>query len=124
MATRGSSKQLSLQHEYHIGHLFHGLVSLSSGAAEHDAGDVRCKHILIECKMTGHPGKPPKRLPKFIQQLEEITTDAWSEGKDSALALRYYAPDSRLANAGGWVDVVVMLADVAAAREVRYGAKI
>lgn len=111
MATKGSSKELSIRHEEHIAKLFDGKRSPSSGAAETDAGDVRCKHLLIECKMTGSPGNMvSKPLPKFVQEFEKIAQEAWAEGKDPVLALRYYFPDSILAGPDGWIDLGLMLA--------------
>lgn len=108
MARRGSVKQLSEDHEEWVASRFGGTRSKSSGAAEHDAGDVRSHNLLIECKMTGHPGLVPKRLPAFIKQLEKITHEAWSESRDPVLALRYYAPGHALSGPNGWIDVVVM----------------
>lgn len=117
MARKGSTKELSQQHERHIARLLNGKASPSSGAADHDAGDVRTESLLIECKMTGTPAKPPKRLPRFIQQLEKAAYEAWSEGRDPALALRFFAPDSKLSHGSNWVDVIVLPASVLADRE-------
>lgn len=64
--------------------------------------------------MTGGPGEKPKKLPVFIQQLEKITEEAYTEGREPVLALRYFAPNSILATWDGWVDVVVRRAADAA----------
>lgn len=104
MAQRGSSKRLSVEHEEWVASVFNGKRSKSSGAAEHDAGDVRTDTHLIECKMT------KGQVPTFIRHLEKVTLEAWEEGKDPMLALRYYDPDSHFANGYGWVDVVVQWA--------------
>lgn len=104
MARRGGSKDLSVRHEDHIAKLFNGKRSRSSGAAEGDAGDVRCPTLLIECKMTR---KPP---PKIFSDFDKIAKEAWETGKDPVLALRYYKPYSPLAGPDGWVDFTVMLA--------------
>jgi hypothetical protein len=57
--------------------------------------------------MTGGPGEKPIRLPVFIQQLEKVTEEAYAEGREPALALRYFAPQSILSSPEGWIDVVV-----------------
>jgi hypothetical protein len=57
--------------------------------------------------MTGGPGETPKPLPVFIRQLEKVTEEAYAEGREAALALRYFAPQSILSNPEGWVDVIV-----------------
>lgn len=106
MATRGSSKDRSVQHENFIAAEYGGRRSPSSGAAETDQGDVRVEKFLIECKTTGGPEKPSK-LPVFIQHLEKVCLEAWDEGRDGMVALRYYCPTSKLANRDGYVDVVV-----------------
>lgn len=116
MAQRGSNKELSVRQEDYVARLFDGKRSRSSGAAAHDAGDVRCKQLLIECKMTMSP-----TTPKFITQMEKIAEEAWEEGKDPVLALRYYSPHSVIAGPDGWIDVTVMLATDHAAREEVYG---
>lgn len=107
MATKGSTKELSQRHESFVAQKYCGKVSRSSGAAEHDAGDVKTELLMIECKMTGHPGKEPKSLPTFIRQLEKVTLEAWEHDYSPMLALRYYAPGSPLASHDGWVDVAV-----------------
>lgn len=107
MARRGSTKRYSVEHEEHIASLYGGSRSRSSGAADNDQGDVRAPHLLIECKMTGRPGDKPKKLPKFVQDFEKITEEAWSEGREPVLALRYFAPNSLLADRQGWVDLAV-----------------
>lgn len=114
MAARGTSKRRSVDHEDHIAALYGGVRSASSGGADNDQGDVRTPEFLIECKMTGGPGEDPRPLPVFIQHLEKITEEAYSEGREPVLALRYFAPDSILATWDGWVDVVVRRAADAA----------
>src|SRR5665213_953037 len=120
MASKVSAKYLSVQQEDYVAKMFDGRRSKSSGAAEHDAGDVRCQHLLIECKVRMPQANVVKPLPRFVQQLETIAEEAWESGKDPMLALRYYSPHSLLGNADGWVDVVVMLAADAASREEQY----
>src|SRR5437660_10388766 len=96
MARRGSTKALSVEHEERIARAYKGKRSASSGAAAHDQGDVRCPLLLIECKMKGSPATPLKRKPTLIKEFEKIAKEAWSEGREPAIALRYYDPDSIL----------------------------
>lgn len=119
MAMKGSAKYQSVVQEDAIAKLFDGKRSKSSGAAEHDAGDVRCKYLLIECKvrMSAIVTKP---LPQFIQQLEKVAEEAWESGKSPMLALRYYSPTSKLSGPDGWVDVTVRTAADDADREKSY----
>lgn len=107
MASRGSSKDLSVSHELYVALRYDGQRSRSSGAADTDQGDVRTKDALIECKFTGSPAKPLRRKPKLVAQMEKITDEAWSEGRDPAVALRFYWPESPLANNTGWIDLIV-----------------
>lgn len=57
--------------------------------------------------MTGGPGEKPKALPKFIQHLEKVAEEAYLEGREPLVALRYFKPDSILAGPTGWIDVAV-----------------
>jgi hypothetical protein len=108
MAKKGSSKYRSVVQEDLAAMLYQGKRSPSSGAADTDAGDVRTTHSLIECKTAGRPGvEIVPQLPRFVKWLEKVALEAWEEGRDPALFLRYYRPDSRLADRAGWVDVVV-----------------
>ncbi len=108
MARRGSSKRLSVEQEHFIARHYGGTVSPSSGGAGHDAGDVRCydeygrPSLLIECKVTMATGRP-----KILKEFEKIAKEAYAEGRDPALALRYFAPESILANTDGWVDLMI-----------------
>lgn len=121
MARRGSTKALSVKHEDYIAKIFDGVRSKSSGAAEHDAGDVRSDTLLIECKMTGSPGViVTKPLPVFVRELEVVAKQAWEESKDPMLALRYYCPTSVLSGKDGWIDLTVRLAADDADREIAY----
>jgi hypothetical protein len=102
MARRGTNKRLSVEQEHFIARLYEGTVSPSSGGADHDQGDVRCPTLLIECKVTMQ-----EKRPKILKEFEKIATEAWAEGRDPALALRYFAPESILADTDGWVDLMV-----------------
>lgn len=62
--------------------------------------------------------KPPPAA--WVQHFEKVTQEAWEEGKDPMLALRYYAPDSPLADSNGWIDFTVMRARDQAVREEVY----
>jgi Holliday junction resolvase len=105
-----SDKSLSVIHEDWIAKQFGGVRSKSSGAAAHDAGDVRVsdKDLLIECKMTRSVV-----LPVFMRDFEKITKEAWEEGKQPMLALRYYSSTSLLA-VDKWIDVCLMQASTLA----------
>lgn len=116
MAKPGSTKRRSVEHEEFVAHAYYGDRSPSSGASDTDQGDVRTENLLIECKTTGTPEKPAK-LPVFIQQLEKVAQEAWSEAREPAIALRYYNADSKLADRDGWVDVTVHLGRNDADRE-------
>lgn len=102
MARRGTSKRLSVDHEEAIARAYAGKRSPSSGGAAHDYGDVRCWDKLIECKATTQTTKP-----KVLKDFEKIAVEAFAEGRDPALALRFYAPDSILADIDGFVDLIV-----------------
>jgi hypothetical protein len=120
MATRGSKKALSVEHEEYIAKVYEGIRSPSSGAAVTDSGDVKTKKELFECKLTGAPGKVCDehgeidckeclRTPTLVQHMEKVADEAYEVGKEPAVALRYYAPHSKLAGYGGWVDLTVRL---------------
>lgn len=124
MAKRGTSKRKSVEQEEWIARLYSGTRSPSSGAADTDQGDVRTTRSLIECKVTGEPGKEPRpQLPRFVRWLEKVAEEAWSEGRSPAVALRYFDPDSKLATPDGWVDVVIRPAADDSVREALYAAE-
>lgn len=102
MAHRGSVKRMSVDHEEFIARSYNGKRSPSSGGAAHDNGDIRCPTALIECKVTRKEIKP-----KIIKDFEKITEEAYAEGREPALALRYFEPNSILANSDGWIDLIV-----------------
>jgi hypothetical protein len=115
MARRGTSKRLSVDHEEAIARAYGGSRSPSSGGAAHDYGDVRCPTVLIECKATMQAAKP-----KVLKEFEKIAVEAYAEGREPALALRYYAPDSILADVDGWVDLIVRSVGDDRVREDQY----
>jgi hypothetical protein len=106
MAERGSKKARSVEQEDKIASLYGGKRSPSSGGAATDQGDVRSDRYLIECKMSGGPGAV-SHTPKFVSDLEKVTEEAWSEGRTPMLALRYFDPESILADREGWIDLIV-----------------
>lgn len=106
MAIKGSKKARSVEQENLVAKRYGGMRSASSGAAETDAGDVRTFEFLIECKMMGGPEERIKR-PGFAKDFEKITQEAWMEGRIPMMAIRWYDPDSILANRDGWVDMIV-----------------
>lgn len=105
MATRGSSKARSVEHEEWIARKYNGTRSRSSGAADNDQGDVRCGDDLIECKATGGPGDPVKS--SLVTTFQKIASEAYSEGRTPVLALRFFMPQTYLADEKGWVDLTV-----------------
>ena len=107
MAAKGSTKQLSVDHEEYVAHQYGGRRSRSSGGADNDNGDVRAPNDLIECKLTGGPGRPKRST--LLKQFEKAWEEATMEGRSPVVALRYYCPDSPLANSYGWVDLAVRL---------------
>jgi hypothetical protein len=102
IAKRGSKKRLSVDHEAWIAQTYGGTRSPSSGGAAHDYGDVRCYDELIECKATTQAAKT-----KILKEFEKIAREAYAEGRIPALALRYFDPESILADVDGWVDLIV-----------------
>lgn len=104
---RGTRKAYSISHEDAIARAYGGNRSPSSGASITDGGDVRLSDTLVECKYSGSPGEPMKSKPGLVSKMEKIADEAWEEGKQPALALRYYLPDSPLSNHEGWVDLIV-----------------
>jgi hypothetical protein len=109
MAKRGTTKAYSIEQENFVASRYGGTRSPSSGAADNDNGDVRVRadSTLLECKYTGSPSHPLKRKPTILSQFEKIHDEAAHEGRHPALALRFYSPDSPLADYKGWVDLVV-----------------
>ena len=110
MAKRGSKKALSVEHEEYVAKQYHGTRSRSSGAADHDQGDVRGWDDLIECKgRFGErvAGTTVRVRSTLVTQMEKIADEAWAESKNPVLALRFYMPDSPLADGKGYVDLVV-----------------
>lgn len=109
MASRGSTKALSILQEDRVAKRYNGKRSPSSGGSVSDQGDVRTGRELIECKHTGTYDKPAKSISVKVSDLEKIADEAWSEGRSPALALSIYAPDSVLANREGFIDLIVRL---------------
>lgn len=111
MAPRGSKKSLSVEHEEWVARRYDGKRSKSSGAADTDKGDVRIESqdTLFECKgkFGERTGQKPVRST-LVSQMEKIADEAYTEGKDPAIALRFWMPDSPLA-IGGYVDLAVRL---------------
>lgn len=110
MATRGSKKQLSIEHEEFVARKYKGKRSNSSGAADTDQGDVRTDSMLFECKgkFGIRTGQKPVRST-LVTQMEKVADEAWGEGKEPALALRFYMPESPLSDNQGFVDFSVRL---------------
>jgi hypothetical protein len=109
VAKRGTVKRRSVEHEDFIARQYGGKRSVSSGAVAGDEGDVKTPTQLIECKMTGSPTTPLKRKPTLLSQFEKIAEEAHMDGLAPMMALRYYWPDSPLADRTGYVDFEVKL---------------
>ena len=118
MAKRGSTKALSVTHEEFIAKRYGGKRSPSSGGDATDQGDVRTPELLLECKLTGGPGRLCNtherydcdcKRPTLSRQFEKVAVEAYSEGRRPKMALRFYDPSSILADSNGWVDLSVQL---------------
>jgi hypothetical protein len=96
-------------HEEFIAKSYGGTRTKGSGAGIKEKGDVRIEATdeLVECKLQGEPGKA--RRSRIVTLLEKVADEAYEEGFDPMLALRYFNPDSTLANADGYVDVTIRL---------------
>ncbi len=94
------------EHERYIAKLYGGVRVSGSGNGVREKGDVRVEGTqeLIECKHTSSTKKAT-----IVRQFEKVAKEAYEEGYDPVLALRYYDPDSPLAR-DGHVDLVVRLA--------------
>lgn len=108
MAKRGTIKRHSVDQEDYVARTYGGIRSPSSGAANNDSGDVRTEKDLFECKVTGSPGKEPKRTT-LLRIFEKIAEEAYAEGRSPVVALRFWCPDSILSDTHGWVDLSVRL---------------
>jgi hypothetical protein len=95
--------------EERVAKAYGGKRSPSSGGTDTDRGDVRTPNDLVECKHTGTYDKPARSISVKLDDLEKIFDEAASEGKDGMMALSLYAPDSVLADDGGFVDLAVRL---------------
>lgn len=110
MAIAGTKKALSREHEDHVAKRYSGRRSPSSGAAWTDLGDVRHDGWLIECKgqFGERAGDNPVRST-LLNQFEKIADEAAQGDRSPAMALRFYKPESPLADNQGYVDLVVKL---------------
>lgn len=98
------------EHEKFIAKLYGGERTKSSGSGVKQKGDVRIEtdREVVECKYTDN--QDGQRKPRLVTVMEKVSQEAYEEGKDPAIALRWYMPDSTLANSDGMVDLVVRLA--------------
>lgn len=102
-------KQYSIEHEEAVAKAYHGIRSASSGASIRDAGDVSSDTCAFECKYQGSPGEESKRKPTMVARMEKIADEAYQHSLTPVLMLRYYWPESPLADPEGWVDLSVRL---------------
>lgn len=112
MAVRGSKKQLSQEHEDYVAGRYGGRRSPSSGAAWTDLGDVKHEGYLVECKgqFGERAGENPVRST-LLAQFEKVFDEAAQGDRIPAVALRFYKPESALANNDGFVDLIVKTMD-------------
>lgn len=109
MAKLRSNKGKSIEHENYIAVAYRGERVRNSGAVANHPGDVRTSDTLFECKTTGEPTKPAKSISLSLAVMEKIADEAWSVGKQPALALRIYNPTSVLADNKGYVNMTARL---------------
>ena len=102
-----TAKGRSLRQEYHVAASYGGEVSPGSGNNERSPGDVRTSRMLVECKQTGQMDKPAKSFSLKVSELEKAWEEAVSEGRDMAMAVRIYNPDSMLSDRHGMIDLIV-----------------
>jgi hypothetical protein len=105
-------KKLSKEHEEFVARWVDGRRSPSSGASVTDKGDVKTDglpvDLVFECKgKFGERTGQTKVKSVLVNQMEKVADEAWSEDKDPAIALRFYMPDSTLADSKGYVDLIV-----------------
>ena len=107
MAKRGTVKRRSVEQEDYVASVYpEGRRSPSSGA--HDEIDVFTSESGIECKFEGGPGEKEVYSYRIkLEDLETISDRAMKVGRDGALAVRLYAPESPLSDRDGNVDFVV-----------------
>jgi hypothetical protein len=110
-------------HEEFIARLYGGRRTKASGSGVKEKGDVRieAQSEIVECKMSGEPGKP--RRVTLVRHMEKVASEAYEEGMDPVVALRYFDPDSTLADREGHVDLVVRLARDDARRSEEIGSE-
>lgn len=126
MAQVGTKKELSVRHENHVASAYGGRRSPSSGGSPVDKGDVKVidDNTLFECKAKFGMlvGSTPVKST-LVKQMEKIADEAWESLKEPALALRFYCPESYLADWNGWVDLVVrrLSDDVERSRRLQEG---
>ena len=102
-------KKLSKEHEQVVAKTLDGRRSPSSGASDTDKGDVSTDNLLIECKGTfgERIGQKPVRST-LVKHMEKVADEAWAMDKDPMVALRFYIPESTLADNQGYVDLLVI----------------
>ena len=112
MAPRGSKKALSVEQEEYVAAQYGGKRSRSSGASDTDKGDVKLDDglTMFECK--GKFGERTGEKPvssTLLKEFEKLADEAYANSREPAMALRFYKPDSPLANYQGYVDLTVRL---------------
>jgi hypothetical protein len=97
-------------HEKYIAKLYQGEGTAGSGNGVRQKGDVRIEtdDEIVECKYTDN--KDGSGNPRLVKIMEKVASEAYEEGKDPAIAMRWFMPESTLANSEGCVDLVIRLA--------------
>lgn len=99
------NKDISKKHEEYLAKAYKGQVSPSSGASIREKGDIRTPEYLIEAKCRGNIGKPVSS--SLVKLMEKIYQEAIEVEKEPVVALRFFSPESILADENGWVDLAV-----------------
>jgi len=109
-----TNRERAQAHEKLIANLYDGRQTKQSGGGDKEKGDVRGKpnqvrmgEILFECKTTGQPGRPSSTT--LLKQFEKVSKEAAQEGRQPAMSLQYYVPDSINADKNGYVTFTLRL---------------
>ena len=113
MASRGTTKALSVDHENYVARTLGGERTINSGATDRRKGDVDRVRIpyldvMLECKLTGDVVKVAKSISVKLDDLEKLSDEADITGECPMIALRIINPDSPIADDKGNVDWVAL----------------
>lgn len=104
------AKELAKEHEHYIAKRYHGVRSLSSGASDHAKGDVKSRWdgTVFECKTQM---RQQHSKSKLVSQMEKCADEAWEQALDPAVSLRFWDPQSPLADFSGWIYITARLTE-------------